>query len=286
MADRDKMQGLEMNGFENKEELQHLYREQQRWIANSIAEVCDRVAKHKAETQHVCREQQRWVADIEKLYDRVAKENYPVNQAALEDKTKEKVRVSNRLNANLVKAKKLICHPLLLNWTFLIILLIANFFVISRLTHPTKVAAPASTNLGTSSEVSQIIASPQVAPTQRSIKPSHIPEWGEVMDILEMIRSAQLKNDINLFLNAYSPSFPDINKKKENILKIWQQYRYLDMHYYIDDIKRINANTIIAKVTWEMTFMDVHTNKKSILLKNYTVFLSDVSGKLLIKELI
>jgi hypothetical protein len=58
------------------------------------------------------------------------------------------------------------------------------------------------------------------------------------------------------------------------------------MHYYIDDIKRIDANTIIAKVTWEITFVDVHTNKKSNLLKNYTVFLSDVSGKLLIKELI
>jgi hypothetical protein len=180
----------------------------------------------------------------------------------------------------------LVCHRVLLNWTFLILLLIANFFVISRLTHPTKVAATASTNLGTSSEVSQVIASPQVPPSQISIKPTHVPEWGEVLGILELIRSAQLKNDINLLLNAYSPSFPDINKKKENILKIWQKYHFLDMHYHINDINKIDANTIIAKVTWEISFVDVHTNKKSNLVKNYTVYLSDVSGKLLIQELI
>jgi hypothetical protein len=275
-----------MNSLENNEELQHLYREQQRWITDSIEELYDRIAKHKVEAQHLCRDQQSWIVDIEKLYKRIAKENYLVNQATLEDEAKEKVRVSNRLHTNLVKAKKLMCRPLLLNWAFLILLFISNFFVTSQLSHPTKVAGPASTNLETSTKVSQIIASHQVAPSQRSIKPSHIPEWGEVKGILELIRSAQLKNDINLFLNAYSPSFPNISKKKEDILKIWQQYHYLDMHYYIDDIKKIDVNTIIARVTWEITYIDAHTNKKKTLLRNYTVYLSDISGKLLIQELI
>ena len=47
-----------------------------------------------------------------------------------------------------------------------------------------------------------------------------IPEWGAVMGIIEQIGTAQLTKDINLFLNAYSPTFSNIDKKKASMLKI------------------------------------------------------------------
>ena len=113
-----------------------------------------------------------------------------------------------------------------------------------------------------------------------------IPEWGAVMGIIEQVRTAQLTKDINLFLNAYSPTFSDIDKKKASMLKIWQQYDYLDMKFHVDNIVKPNDHIIIAKISWDITLEDVHLKKKSNLLRDYTILFSDTSGKWLIQELV
>ena len=132
----------------------------------------------------------------------------------------------------------------------------------------------------------KILVAQPVPPARQAAQAVAIPEWEQVNGILEQVREAQLKKDIGLFLEAYAPTFPHLDKKKEFILKTWQKYAYLDMHFAIEDIQKPDPNTIIAKVTWDITLEDLVSKKKSALKRDYTVHFSHVSGKWLIQELI
>jgi hypothetical protein len=290
---RDKVRGSGMDDLEHSEDLQRLYREQQAWIADALVELYEQVSKPKPEAQRLCEEhpkpatlQDRITQALSMLNEQVVEENYPATQVNLEGETEEMVNVSNRLYDDLVRALRLMRRQLLFFSAALILLFTAYFFVPFKLALISMVAAPDSKSLETSGQASGIIAHSQVTPTQQSIKSIPIPEWEEITDILKQIRQAQLNKDINLFLNAYSPSFPNIDKKKEIILKTWHQHNYLDMHFHVEDIQKPNANTIIARVAWDITIVDVRSKKKSNLLKDYTIYFSDVSGKWLIQELI
>jgi hypothetical protein len=205
-------------------------------------------------------------------------------QANLEAETKEMVKLSDRLHDNLVKAMRLMWRQLLFIWAVVIILFVAYFLIHER-PSPSNLASTSTKPSEASGTTQEITASHQVPPTQQSVKPVPIPEWEEVTGILEQVRAAQLKKDINLLLNAYSPKFPDIDKKKASILKTWQQYDYLDMQFRVENIQKPDAHTIMAKVAWDITLEDVHSKKKSNLLKEYTIHFSDDSGKWLIQQL-
>ena len=207
-------------------------------------------------------------------------------QATLEAETQEMVKVSDRLHDNLVKAMRLMWRQLLFIWGVVILLFIAYFFILSKPSPVPNVPAPELSALEKSGQTSEVIATPQTPPTQPSVKSTQIPEWGAILGIIEQIRAAQLKKDINLFLNTYSPTFPNIDQKKENILKTWQQYDYVDMKFHIDNMEKLNEHTIIAKVAWDITLEDVRSKKKNTLMRDYTIYFSDVSGKWLIQELV
>jgi hypothetical protein len=196
------------------------------------------------------------------------------------------VKVSNRLHDNLVKAMRLMWRQLLFIWAVVILLFVAYFFVISKPAPVTEVVGPDGKTPEKARQTSEAVIPSQVPPTPPLMQSTSLPEWEEIIGILEQIRTGQLKKDLQLIINAYSPDFPNIYQKKENILKTWQQYDFLEMHYKIENTQKLNDHTIIAKVVWDITLEDLRSRKKSNLLKEYTIHFSDVSGKWLIQELI
>ena len=207
-------------------------------------------------------------------------------QATLEAETEEMVQVSHRLHDNLVKAMRLMWRQLLFIWAVVIILFVSYFFILSKPSPAVKLADTSASPVQASNQNVGDAPACQVPPMQESRQKSVIPEWGAVMGIIEQIRTAQLTKDINLFLNAYSPTFSNIDKKKASMLKIWHQYDYVDMKFHVDHIAKPNDHLIIAKVSWDITIEDVHLKKKSNLVRDYTILFSDTSGKWLIQELV
>jgi len=207
-------------------------------------------------------------------------------QETLAAETEEMVKVSNRLHDNIVKAMRLMWRQLFFIWALVIVLLVAYFMILHNTSTTGPVVVPVAKTAEKTGPSPGIIVAPQIPPTQLSTKSIPIPEWEEVKGILEQVRAAQLKKNIGLFLEAYSPTFPNLDKKKESILKTWQKYDYLDMRFAIENIKKADANTIIAKVVWDITLEDVSSKKKSTVKRDYTVYFSHGSGKWLIQELI
>jgi hypothetical protein len=207
-------------------------------------------------------------------------------QETLAAETQEMVQVSNRLHDNIVKAMRLMWRQLFFIWALVLVLLVAYFLLLHKTSPTGPVAALESKGAPQCQPSSATIVSPQTPPAQQVIKAVPIPEWEAITGLLEQVRQAQLKKDIGLFLEAYAPTFPHLDKKKESILKTWEKYDYLDMHFTIESIQKTKANAIIAKVVWDMTLEDVLSKKKSALVRDYTVQFSQVSGKWLIQELI
>jgi hypothetical protein len=207
-------------------------------------------------------------------------------QETLAAETQEMVKVSNRLHDNIVKAMRLMWRQLFFIWAVVIVLLVGYFLVLHNSSPPGPITASVEKTPEKAEPSAQILVAPAVPSTQQSTEAIPIPEWEEVKGILDQVREAQIKKDIGQFLQVYAPTFPNLDKKKESILKTWQKYDYLDMHFAIENIQKPDANTIVAKVTWDITLEDLASKKKSALKRDYTVYFSHVSGKWLIQDLI
>ncbi len=188
------------------------------------------------------------------------KESVKKARTALEAETHEVVRVSHRLSDNLTKAGKKIWGHLLFIWALVLVSGI-SYFVISYQT-------PVVTNQAIKEERAQVL--------------SAIPERQDLLELLNKLREAQLKKDIQLFLEAYDPNFPNLGQRRDLMLSIWQRYDYVDSQFQLSDLTIKNSTLILGRVTWVIKARDRQTNAMKIFSKSYQVYFSKDSGKWLI----
>jgi hypothetical protein len=204
-------------------------------------------------------------------------------QAELEAETEEMLQVSTRLNDNFVKALKMMWRQLFVIWAVVIILFIGSFFILRELLFVPSVAGVKSNPVKLSAPSGEVA----VAPQRPVIQPeAAAPAWEKVQGILQQVREAQLHKDINLFMAAYSPSFPDLAAKKARILKTWERYNYLDLNFTVENFSSQKPGSIMAKVAWALTLKDRRSQEKMNLVKKYTVYFVNESGKWLIQNLV
>jgi hypothetical protein len=216
-----------------------------------------------------------------------ARESITNTLAALEAETHEVVRGSIRLNDNLVAAKKKIWRQVLVIWAVGIILAISYFFVLTHQPIPTSQISKrpvARQNAEPNSATDQSSKSSQL-----SSKVSHasvaISEQEELVNLLTKIQEAQLKKDIHLFMEAYSPDFPEVGQKRDTTLTIWKKYTYLDSQFKLTDLQEETPTTALGKVIWNIKALDQKNGSIRILTKTYHVTFSKGSGKWLIHNL-
>ena len=214
------------------------------------------------------------------------KEFLQTTQAALKAETEEIAQVSTRMNDNLVKAVRLMWRQLFVIWVVVIVLVISYVFILHRTSSTKEGVIPTPKALEKPSVNPKATVSSHASSSQQSSIPTPMPEGEHLLAVLEQVREAQLKKDITLFLQAYSPTFPDLTDKKAKILRTWQKYDYLNMQCTLKNIQRKNEHAIIAEVVWDITLQDIRTKEKRSLKKDYEVHFSNSSGKWLIQELI
>jgi hypothetical protein len=194
------------------------------------------------------------------------------------------VEVLNLLHCNLVNTTRLMWVQFFFIGALVIFLFITYFSLLSKIPSASDVAALGPKSLAKPLPTSENTISPQVPQTEKSEGLTDILEREEVRGVLDQVRKAQLAKDINLFLQAYSPTYPNLAEKKASLLRSWQKYNYLDMNFNIENIQKKNAHTIIAEVACDISLEDIHSKKRGNLMKDYIINFSNVSGKSLIQE--
>ncbi len=205
------------------------------------------------------------------------KESLKSARDALEAESHEVVRVSNRLNENLVRAGKIIWRQMLLIWVVVIVLGVSYFLILQN--------APVATDQAKQEGSATSSTVPKTAGRVQSGKSRAIPETEDLLRLLDQIRQAQLTKDIHMFLGAYAPTFPNLTRKREVTLNIWKKYDYLESQFQISEVVPQSDTLILAKVTWHIQARDRKTDEIKNISKSYQVEFSKESGKWLIQKL-
>jgi hypothetical protein len=100
-------------------------------------------------------------------------------------------------------------------------------------------------------KVNDTIPSSSIPITSKDPTPGR-QERESIRGLLEKIRQANLRKDIDLFMSCYSADFRDREGKKRLTLKSWRNFNYIDLSY---NVKRqsISGNTANARVEWLMS---------------------------------
>jgi hypothetical protein len=100
----------------------------------------------------------------------------------------------------------------------------------------------------------------------------------QLSQVLDGIKRANQQKDLAKLLSYYSPNFPRLTNRAQNISKSWKTYNYPKMDYEIKGVKRLNADTALARVTWNVEAQYIGTQKSKNISKTYQIKFVRESG--------
>lgn len=89
--------------------------------------------------------------------------------------------------------------------------------------------------------------------------------------VLEGIREANQKKDLSQLLSHYSPNFPQLQPRVQQISKAWKIYDYPKMDFKITEIKLLADKMAQARVTWNVETQHITTRKNKTIVKTYLI---------------
>jgi uncharacterized protein YbaR (Trm112 family)/ketosteroid isomerase-like protein len=149
--------------------------------------------------------------------------------------------------------------------------------------------SPATTGMGSgesrAKEENSSISKEAVTSSPDTPKPpsTEIQEIRNIETLLENIRQANLKKDIDLFLSCYASNFKDREGKKKATLSFWTKFDYLDLSY---DLKNssISGDTAKVKVEWVIRISPITGGQQQKSKANLDVKLKKEEGGWKIEE--
>ena len=96
--------------------------------------------------------------------------------------------------------------------------------------------------------------------------------------VLDGIKQANQQKDLAKLLSYYSPNFPRLTNRAQNISKSWKTYNYPKMDFDIKGVKRLNEDTALARVTWNVEAQYLGTQKSKNISKTYQIKFVKESG--------
>jgi ketosteroid isomerase-like protein len=142
---------------------------------------------------------------------------------------------------------------MVLNWSGIVIICIAaGYFLWSTYSH---VVAP-KPDFTVISPTQEKTSMPP--PASSVAVPSGDPlaeaeEIDMIKSLLENIRKANLRKDMDLFLSCYSKDFKDREGKKKSTLESWNTFNFLDLTYALENLS-ISGDIARARVEWLVRF--------------------------------
>jgi len=128
----------------------------------------------------------------------------------------------------------------------------------------------------------EAVPSPPSLPDTSKSPSTEIQEIRNIETLLENIRQANLKKDIDLFMSCYASNFKDREGKKRTTLSFWTKFDYVDLSY---DLKNssISGDTARVKVEWVIKISST-TDKQQKSKTNLDVKLKKEEGGWKIEE--
>ncbi|MFA4903789.1 MAG: zinc ribbon domain-containing protein [Desulfobaccales bacterium] len=97
--------------------------------------------------------------------------------------------------------------------------------------------------------------------------PAAAPELKEQMQkVLSTLREAQMRKDIVQFMSVYSVTYPQLDAKRAETLKAWENFDFTNLVFTVDKVQPLDPDNALAWVTW---YIDTR-NRRNQELTSYT----------------
>jgi hypothetical protein len=101
----------------------------------------------------------------------------------------------------------------------------------------------------------------------------------EVARVLDNIREANLKKNILLFMETLSGVYPQLDKKREEVIRTWNKFDFIDMNYSVGKVQEVEPNKALAEVQWTTTSQNRATKNRHNTQFHYRIWLANELGQ-------
>jgi hypothetical protein len=140
--------------------------------------------------------------------------------------------------------------------SIILLLMVALYFLISYVFTGERVSpqppgskktieSPAKESSTISKEASQAVPSSALPVV---LLPQEIQK---LLDLLEDIRQANLKKDLELLLSCYASDYKDLEERRRTALQSWSKYNYIDLDYVLK-VESVSIDSAKARVEWKI----------------------------------
>ncbi len=97
--------------------------------------------------------------------------------------------------------------------------------------------------------------------------------------LLANIREANLNKNILLFMETLSGVYPQLDKKRDEVIRTWKNFSFTEMAYTIGKVQEVEPNKAMAEVKWTTTSQNLATKAWRTTEFQYRVLLANELGK-------
>jgi hypothetical protein len=101
----------------------------------------------------------------------------------------------------------------------------------------------------------------------------------QLAQVLAGIKAANQKKDLPQLLSYYSPNYPRLQQRAQQIAKAWKTYDYPKMDFYLQEARLLTDQTAVARVTWNVETRRIGTRKNRDVAKTYLIKFARESGQ-------
>jgi hypothetical protein len=126
---------------------------------------------------------------------------------------------------------------------------------------------------------------PVVTPAPEPVPPAPATLQEQLQSVLSSLRDAQLHKNIIQFMSAYSLTYPQLDAKRADTLKAWENFDFTNLAFKLDKVQLLDPNNAMAWVTWYIDTRNRSTQKLSSYSQTYQVRFAKEMGKWRIRSL-
>lgn len=107
----------------------------------------------------------------------------------------------------------------------------------------------------------------------------------QLAELLSQLRDAHLKKDISLYSQAFSPDFPDLDKRRQKTLAVWDAYDYSSLDFELAEVKLLDPGHAVAQAIWNLNIRQKTAPAGKAESQVYKVWFSKDAGRWRISNL-
>ena len=150
-----------------------------------------------------------------------------------------------------------------------VIILLLLILVFSRTETPKPATPPAAPPAETPAPPAATPAPPPAAAPAPAPAAQPVTLKEQLQGALAKMREARLKKDIVLLMDCYSLTYPNLDEKRSETLKAWENYDYTNMVFTVDEVQPLDADNANATITW---YVDLNNRRTGELISSTQTF--------------